>query len=128
VVNEIAVASKEQAEGINQVTHAVSQMDQVTQQNAAGAEESAAAAEELSSQADTLKGMVGELQQVVGGANAVTSSVQPHKMLKHAGQPKVALAHKAAAPKPAQKSDKGPKILKPEDVIPLDDKDGFKDF
>jgi methyl-accepting chemotaxis protein len=129
VVNEIAVASKEQAEGINQVTHAVSQMDQVTQQNAAGAEESAAAAEELSSQAETLKNMVGELQQVVGGSKAV-NTVSVHKQLKHAGQPKqiAAVAHKAA-PKPvAHKADKGPKVLKPEDVIPLDDKDGFKDF
>ncbi len=130
VVNEIAVASKEQAEGINQVTHAVSQMDQVTQQNAAGAEESAAAAEELSSQAETLKQMVGELQQVVGGANAVAAAVsQPHKMIKHASQPKVALAHKSATTKAAaQRTDKGPKVLRPEDVIPLDDKDGFKDF
>jgi len=58
VVNEIALASKEQAEGINQVTNAITQMDQVTQQNAASAEESAAAAEELSSQADNLKDMV----------------------------------------------------------------------
>jgi methyl-accepting chemotaxis protein len=129
VVNEIAVASKEQAEGINQVTHAVSQMDQVTQQNAAGAEESAAAAEELSSQAETLKGMVGELQQVVGGSNAVVASAQPHKMLKHQSQPKqVAIAHKAASRPTANKADKGPKVLKPEDIIPLDDKDGFKDF
>ena len=104
-------------------------MDQVTQQNAAGAEESAAAAEELSSQAETLKGMVGELQQVVGGANAVTSSLQPHKMLKHAQPKQIASLHKAGSGKPiANKTDKGPKVLKPEDVIPLDDKDGFKDF
>ena len=54
LVGEIAAASKEQAQGIDQVNTAVAQMDKVTQANAAGAEESASAAEELASQADQL--------------------------------------------------------------------------
>jgi len=41
---EVASASSEQNDGINQINAAVSQVDQVTQSNAASAEESAAAA------------------------------------------------------------------------------------
>jgi methyl-accepting chemotaxis protein len=39
LVGEIAAASKEQAQGIEQVNQAVAEMNHVTQQNAAGAEE-----------------------------------------------------------------------------------------
>ncbi len=58
LVAEIAVASKEQALGIDQVNEGLSQVDQVTQQNTASAEESAAAAQELSSQAAQLQQML----------------------------------------------------------------------
>jgi len=51
LLEEIAAASSEQAQGISEVTTGLSQIDQVTQQNTASAEESAAAAEELSGQA-----------------------------------------------------------------------------
>ena len=42
IMGEIAAASAEQADGIEQVNRAVSQMDEVTQQNAALVEEAAA--------------------------------------------------------------------------------------
>ncbi len=42
LVGEIAAASNEQAEGIQQVNTAVAEMDKVTQQNAATSEEMAA--------------------------------------------------------------------------------------
>ena len=58
LIAEIAAASQEQAQGIDQVNNAVAQMDKVTQQNAANSEESASAAEELSSQAEELKTMI----------------------------------------------------------------------
>jgi methyl-accepting chemotaxis protein len=67
LINAISKASNEQAQGVDQVNVAVSQMDKVTQQNAAGAEESASAAEELSAQAQTVKSMVDELVTMVGG-------------------------------------------------------------
>ena len=51
LVTDIANASREQASGIEQVTQAVGQMDEVTQQNAALVEEAAAAAESLEEQA-----------------------------------------------------------------------------
>ena len=51
IVAEIAVASREQAIGIQQVNQAVAHMDQVTQQNAALVEEAAAASASLHEQA-----------------------------------------------------------------------------
>ena len=70
LVAQIASASKEQAQGIEQVNTAVSQMDKVTQSNAASAEESASAAEELNAQAGTLQEAVAELSSMVDGARA----------------------------------------------------------
>ncbi len=51
IIGEISNAAREQAEGIDQVNVAVSQLDQMTQQNAALVEESAAAADSLKQQA-----------------------------------------------------------------------------
>jgi len=51
---EISAASDEQSQGIEQVSTAVTQMDEVTQQNAALVEESAAAASSLEDQAHGL--------------------------------------------------------------------------
>ena len=59
IIAEIAAASNEQAQGIEQVNTAMAQMNQVTQQNAANSEESASAAEELNGQAAELSNMVG---------------------------------------------------------------------
>jgi methyl-accepting chemotaxis protein len=67
LVREIAVASHEQSEGIEQVNKAVAEMDKVIQQNAASAEESASASEELSAQAAQMKGFVEELVALVAG-------------------------------------------------------------
>ena len=69
LVGEIAAASNEQAQGIDQINTAVGQMDQVTQSNAANAEESASASEELSAQAEQLNDVVGQLQHMVGGGS-----------------------------------------------------------
>ena len=80
LVAQIASASKEQSRGIEQITTAVSQMDQVTQRSAATAEESASAAEELSAQADSLKESVRELLAFVGGAGTSTASLPPISM------------------------------------------------
>jgi len=67
LVTGIAKASQEQAQGVDQINVAVSQMDKVTQQTAAGAEEAASAAEEMAAQAQTLKAMVNELLALVQG-------------------------------------------------------------
>ncbi|EAT17097.1 HAMP domain-containing protein [Desulfuromonas acetoxidans] len=58
LISEITIASKEQAEGVNQINIGISQIDQVTQQNTASAEQSAAASEELSGQASQMQEML----------------------------------------------------------------------
>jgi methyl-accepting chemotaxis protein len=58
IVGEIAAASREQSTGIEQVSKAMAQMDQVTQQNAAQTEELSSTAQALSSGAEQLQGLV----------------------------------------------------------------------
>ncbi|MDR1921301.1 MAG: methyl-accepting chemotaxis protein [Candidatus Adiutrix sp.] len=63
----VAEASREQAQGIGQITTAMAEMDKVTQSNAASAEESASAAAQLSQQAGSLLEAVGALDLLVYG-------------------------------------------------------------
>lgn len=58
IIAEIAAASEEQANGIEQVNQAVSQMDQMTQQNAALVEQAAAASASVDEQAQSLERLV----------------------------------------------------------------------
>ena len=67
LIEEIAAASQEQAQGIGQVTKAIGEMDRVVQKNAATAEESASASEEMNAQAVQMKEFVRELTAVIGG-------------------------------------------------------------
>lgn len=134
LVAEIAAASGEQAQGVDQVNTAVSQMDKVTQQNAAAAEETAASSEELNAQADRLKDMVGELVGLVEGSSSSrsrSSSPVHHVEVRRAKpKPLKALAHHApverkAPPARSSKPEGGGKHTA-EDIIPMDD--DFKDF
>ncbi|PKN61424.1 MAG: chemotaxis protein [Deltaproteobacteria bacterium HGW-Deltaproteobacteria-15] len=70
LVSEIAAASQQQAEGIEQVNKAVSDIDRVVQETAANAEESASTSEEMNAQAQQLKFFVKELSALVGGTKA----------------------------------------------------------
>ena len=54
IIGEIASASKEQSQGIDQINQAISDMDAVTQQNAALVEQAAAAASSMRNQAAQL--------------------------------------------------------------------------
>ena len=66
LVGEIALASKEQTEGMMQISKAISQIDQVTQTVASTSEESAAAAEELNAQAVNMSTTVRDIGSLVG--------------------------------------------------------------
>ena len=66
LVSEIAAASNEQAQGIDQINRAVTEMDKVTQQTAANAEESASASEEMNAQAGQMKEIAGEIMRIIG--------------------------------------------------------------
>jgi methyl-accepting chemotaxis protein len=59
IVSDIAVASGEQATGIDQINKALGQMDEVTQQNSALVEENAATAKTLADQSVALDARVG---------------------------------------------------------------------
>ncbi|WP_323017870.1 methyl-accepting chemotaxis protein [Castellaniella sp.] len=90
IMNEISSASREQADGINQINAAVTDMDQVVQQNAALVQEAASAAGSLQDQAEHLSAAVsvfriqegGPVIDVQGGQLAYTPS---------AGRPPLAL-------------------------------------
>jgi methyl-accepting chemotaxis protein len=74
IMSEIAAASHEQSQGIEQVNATVTQMDEATQQNAALVEQAAAAAGSLETQAGQLASAVAVFklaQQAVGPAGAV---------------------------------------------------------
>jgi len=68
LVDAVSAASREQAQGIDQVTQAITQMEKTTQSTAASAEESAAASEELSAQSETSMEVVGQLSSLVGAS------------------------------------------------------------
>ncbi len=123
LVGEIAAASGEQAQGIEQVNMAVTEMDKVTQQNAANAEESASASEELNAQAEQMKSMVDELVAMVGGAKGSGgASRRPQKTIrpKTAGV-KAMLPAKKKTMRPAISARSSKGEISPEELIPLDD-------
>lgn len=82
LVGEIAAASKEQADGVQQINAAVTQMEQVVQRNAANAEESASASQEMSAQSENLRDYVGELQQLMDGAASRPREMARKKQLR----------------------------------------------
>ncbi len=128
LVGEIAAASREQSEGIDQVNQAVTDMDKVTQQNAANAEESASSSEEMNAQAEQMKQMVNDLVVLVEGAanrqgggasEGIPDRSQTRKALTRRG------TDRHAAPKPAKHTGKE---VNPEKAIPFGGDDSFQDF
>ena len=75
IMGEITAASREQGSGIEEINHAVSQMDQVTQQNAALVEEAAAAAESMLTQARGLNDIVSVFKLRDNGGNGTGTPV-----------------------------------------------------
>jgi len=128
LVNQIASASKEQYQGIQQINLAVSQMDKVTQTNAASAEESASAAEELNAQAAALKDAVVELQSLVGGQAGTRPAVPAQR---HEAAPKPAL-FAAARPQSIKRHPAGQPASLPDPAgsrsLPMPEDTEFKDF
>jgi methyl-accepting chemotaxis protein len=67
LLSAIAGASTEQAQGVEQINKAVTEMDKVVQSNAASAEESSSASEEMRAQAEQMQGLVEDLVTMVEG-------------------------------------------------------------
>lgn len=74
LVEEIAEASQQQADGLRQINTAVSTMDKEVQNYAAAAEESAATSQELQGQADSMQQIVLTVEHVVEGSGAKKKS------------------------------------------------------
>ncbi len=112
LVDDVTHASRQQAQGIDQVSQAIVQMEKVTQSTAATAEESAAASEELNAQAEAamavvgrLSALVGQLSQTPDGAAASARTARVHvpraevvAMRKPVGRPMTADEAEARLP------------------------------
>ena len=126
---EVSAATEEQSQGIEQVNIAVSQMDKVTQANAASSEEAASASEELSAQANELNEMVDTLTQIVSGGHGQTNGRRSAYAAK-APKTEHRTSHMLTVA-PSKKSGKAlaplshdaSRVVRSEDVIPLDDED-----
>ena len=132
LVAEIAAASSEQAQGVDEINKAVNEMNNVTQQTAANAEESASASEELNAQSVQMRGYVAELATLVGGRGRLAGNGYggPQRRLR---VPEAASSvgqglHRQGPDKKGLLAHhpKGPAV-KAEEVIPFED-DDFKDF
>jgi methyl-accepting chemotaxis protein len=66
LVDEVNLGSQEQSRGMEQISRALLQMEQVTQRTAAGAEQSASAGAELDTHATRLRNLVHEMRELVG--------------------------------------------------------------
>ena len=123
LLTEISEASREQSNGIGQVNTAVTEMDTVVQQNASNAEESASASEEMNAQAEQLREYVGELVTIV------TGHTRGHSAMPASGHPAQRRIQPVAAPPRARLAARArAKEVSPDQLIPLDGGDDFKDF
>jgi len=129
LVAEIAAASSEQTQGIDQVNKAVSEMDQLTQQNAANAEESASAAEEMSAQSEQMKTMVVDLVTVVSGHGNGNGSQARYSSMARLNTVKksksIAIPNTQSSPE--HEALPGVKQISPKQVIPMENAE-LKDF
>ena len=133
MIGEISGASNEQAQGIEQINRAVSDMDEVVQNNANRAQESVNSAQELNNYAKRMKTNLFELMTAFGESIKQVKR-QPGKPVRSAPKKRQAKAPakrqkpKEAVQRTAQTDRlKSTKEVSPEQLIPFDD-DDFKDF
>jgi len=128
LVNEIEAASNEQASGIDQINRAVNEMSKVVQNVASNAEESAAASEEMNAQAEAMKTHVQELALVIGGNGEGRGNGNHasggNNYLNISRKALSIVSRKGPDTIPVQK---GPRIVNPEQVIPMEE-GSFKEF
>ena len=112
IMGEISVASHQQTSGIEQVTQAVTQMDQMTQQNAALVEEAAAATDALRSQAAALAETVSFFKLGAQSGLQATPALAP-AALKSAPARAAIKAPSPALKRPAMSAGSKPPVLSP---------------
>jgi len=126
LVGEIAAASKEQASGIDQVNKAVNEMDKVVQSNSANAEQSASSSEEMTAQAADMNNFVNELVLLVTGGEISSASTGNQPAIKEKDND--GIINKILPGPRSEPKIKTTKKATPEEVIPFDEDDDFKDF
>jgi methyl-accepting chemotaxis protein len=128
LIAEIAAASQEQSRGIDQINHAVLEIDKVTLQTASSAEESASASEEMNAQAEQMLNVVGDLANQIGGSKKAKK--------RHKGSVKPTARERFIKPQPMLNASASQSLepteskaqkVSPEEIIPFED-DDFKDF
>jgi len=124
LVAEIAAASSEQAQGVDQINKAVNEMNHVTQQTAANAQESASASEELNSQSDQMRAAVQDLMDIVGGRANGKGRISLSARISDDGRDRLTNIRQGLGLDKKPVLPGGPP---PNQVIPLDE-DNFKDF
>ena len=122
LVAEIAAASNEQAQGIEQVNSAVTQLDHVTQQSATVSQDSASSAEELTKQVVDLSRLVSAFTLNESDHNTTPVEEDIHAAVKDLSSSMESINSAPAQPVPATVSPSA------EEMIPFDDEEGFDDF
>ena len=125
LVAEIAAASKEQAQGIDLVSKAMTEMDKITQRNVVGSEESASAAEEMNAQAERMNGIVAELQSLVSGNGqgaAEGSGLTPVTQARKPSPGNGSLRAPLKQDKNKKRIPREAKEVTPEQFVPMDDR------
>ena len=97
IVAEISTASAEQAAGLDDITKALTQMDEATQQNSALVEENAATAKTLEQQSSAMDQQIGMFRVDVQNTQAARAPQTVAPMVK-----RVAVAHTSVARAPAK--------------------------
>ncbi|HEX3048302.1 MAG TPA: hypothetical protein VHY08_26355, partial [Bacillota bacterium] len=137
LMEEIAAASQEQSQGIDQVNKAIAQVEVVTQQNASTAEESAAASEELNTQSQSIIGIIHQLNLLINGQKmtlekisgakqseaseyAPSSTHMDHRAHSVSSGAKPGGLHSTPVHDRVEEGHEKAKVVNPEDVIPLE--------
>lgn len=150
LISEITTASFEQSQGLEQISRAMNDVDSVTQKNAAGAEQNAVAAANLRSEAHQLQGIVESLTRLLAtqihpnnGTNGMQGGNGERNIQGLISKNETRTSNNGSDSgeiKPDQDApsylenfhasiaahDKGKKMTKPSEIIPMDD--DFEDF
>ena len=129
LIAEIAAASNDQAQGIDQVNKAAIEMNKVVQRVAANAEESASASEEMTAQAEQMKDYVSGLVTLVGAngggaqdkGSITATSKELFQQTFQRMAPKRKTPDQAAAPQEMKFKTPHGAEPQPDQVIPLED-------
>ena len=127
LVEQVSVASCQQAQGIDQAAQAIAQMEMVTQTTAATAEESAAASEELNAQAEQSMAAVRQLEGLVGGAAAATAAPRAHAARRAYAAPRAGRGLATVVPM-KKRAAATPMASAAEEAIPFGDTGTFGSF